>query len=414
MLKFRYKKLYCERVLNNMEEKINLIKSKLTGDIDVDIQFLNSMYNAQNIILEETQATIEAINIVYNELTKEENEVEETEEKETIEENVENAQEQVEDAAQEESQIDDEEKNEIDSMIDNLIENIDKESTEEALKDAEQIIPKIEALSKTSDENVLYCSFSSDFEKLLFTDIFAGEKEVIVTPYANDIIYIIYADLLLKKKRKKAAIDALDRAIYWNYLNREARIKKIDILLSRQEVVKALEVLNNLLNISYTSADIAKCYAKYGEIFSSLRDPKSAYALYRISLSYLDDENVSNIVNEFEQKDSSLKEMSTDAILGIAEDNEITLGPNSNIIKAHRNITNKLIENGALEEAKMMLSNDYSMTRNPEIAELFNQLDQIINSQEQSDKPKEEKETKKKASTTKKKTTTKKATSKEK
>lgn len=398
-----------------MEEKINLIRNKLTGDINVDIHFLNSMYNAQNLILEDTQATIEAINIVYNELTKEE--VNENEEIESKEEVLEDTQEQEEELSQEDNdQISDEEKNEIDSMIDNLIENIDSESTEEALKDAEQIIPKVEALSKTTDENTLYCSFSTDFEKLIFTDIFAGEKEVVVTPYANDIIYIIYADLLLKKKRKKAALDALDRAIYWNYLNREARVKKIDILLSRQEVVKALDVLKNLLNISYTSVDIAECYAKYGEIFSTLKDLKSSYALYRISLSYANNDNISNIINEYEQKDPSLKDMSVDNILSIAEDNEITLGPNPNIIKAHRNITNSLIENGALEEAKLMLSNDYAMTRNPEIADLFNQLEQIINPQEQSQEPEETKETKKKSSTkstTKKKTTTKKATSKE-
>lgn len=399
-----------------MEEKVNLIRNKLTGDINIDIQYLNSMYNAQNLILEDTKATIEAINIVYNELTKEEDENEEIEPKEEI---VNNKQEQVEELAQEDNnKISDEEKNEIDLMIDNLIENIDNESTEDALKGAEQIIPKIEALSKATDENTLYCSFSTDFERLLFTDIFAGEKEVVVTPYANDIIYIIYADLLLKKKRKKAAVDALDRAIYWNYLNREARIKKIDILLSRQEVVKALDVLKNLLNISYTSEDIAECYAKYGEIFNSLKDNRSSYALYRISVSYLNNENILNIIKEYEEKDPSLKEMTVDNILDIAEDNEITLGPNPNIIKAHRNITNKLIENGALEEAKLMLSNDYAMTRNPEIAELFNQLEQLINPQEQqSDEPKEEKETKKKSSTknttTKKKATSKKATSKE-
>lgn len=377
-----------------MEEKINLIRNKLTGDINIDIQLLNSMYSAQNLILEDTQATIEAINIVYNELTNEENEIAE----QVVQEDDNQKSQEVVEKEEEISQIDEEEKSEIDLMIDNLIENIDNESTEEALKDAEQIIPKIEAISKATDDNTLYCSFSTDFERLLFTDIFAGEKEVVVTPYANDIIYIIYADLLLKKKRKKAAIDALDRAIYWNYLNREARIKKIDVLLSRQEVVKALDVLKNLLNISYTSGDIAQCYAKYAEIFSTLKDAKSSYALYRLSLSYLNNEEISKIVKEYEEKDASLKDMSADEIIKIAEDNEITLGPNSNVIRAHRNITNSLIENGALEEAKLMLSNDYSMTRNPEIAELFNQLQQIINPQEQSDEPKEEKQTKKKSS----------------
>lgn len=149
-----------------------------------------------------------------------------------------------------------------------------------------------------------------------------------------------------------------------------------------------------MLNISYTSVDIAECYAKYGEIFSTLKDLKSSYALYRISLSYANNDNISNIINEYEQKDPSLKDMSVDNILSIAEDNEITLGPNPNIIKAHRNITNSLIENGALEEAKLMLSNDYAMTRNPEIADLFNQLEQIINPQEQSQEPEETKETK--------------------
>ena len=163
-----------------MEEKIQLIKNNLTGDFSKDISILDSLFEEQNNIIENANATIEAINIVLKEL-KEEQEKAEKENEEKYEE------------------IQDETSNEIDAMIDELLNHIDQESDDEALKSIEELIPKIENLTK-SDDNVLYCSFKSEFEKILFEKIFAGEKEVRTTPYANDTIYIIYANLLLNKK----------------------------------------------------------------------------------------------------------------------------------------------------------------------------------------------------------------------
>ena len=64
----------------------------------------------------------------------------------------------------------------IDALIAELTSNIDNESDEEALASIEKIIPKIEAISKAEDENVIYCSFSSDFEKMIFENIFGGEE----------------------------------------------------------------------------------------------------------------------------------------------------------------------------------------------------------------------------------------------
>ena len=265
-----------------MEERINLIKKNLTGNYNEDVEYLTTLYSAQSRVLEDTVATIEAINIVLEEITKKQEIAEEKEEttKEKIEEDN-RVEEKAEDVKKElELQEDtrtDEEK-EIDALIAELTSNIDNESDEEALASIEKIIPKIEAISKAEDENVIYCSFSSDFEKMIFENIFGGEKQVKDTPYANDVVYTLYSDLLLKKKKRKAAMDALDRAIYWNFLNREAREKKIDLYYSKQEIVKCLDTIKKLQMISYTAQDIASCYNKYAFIFNSLKDSKSAYA----------------------------------------------------------------------------------------------------------------------------------------
>ncbi len=367
-----------------MEERINLIKEKLTGNLDFDIEYLKSMYEVQNRVLEDVQATIEAIEVVYNELANEteEEQVENTKEDDEEETKAEVKVEVEEDKAEQETQVSAEHA-EIDAMINDLIANVNNESVDEALKNIEQIIPKIEALSKSESDDVIYCSFSSDFEKSIFMDIFAEDKTVIETPYANDVIYVLYADLLTQKKRKRAAMEALDRAIYWNFLNREARINKLDLYLSRQEIVKYLDCLAGLQKISYTAETLADCYNRYAYVLNVLKDTKSAYALYKLSYRYFNDENVANVIAEFEKMEPSYKELTDDEINSIARDNEVVIGPNSNIIKAHRNLTTALVNNGAIEEAKLMLQNDYSMTRNIEIAKLYDQLDQMNNSDEE-------------------------------
>lgn len=367
-----------------MEERINLIKKNLTGNYNEDVEYLTTLYSAQSRVLEDTVATIEAINIVLEEITKKQEIAEEKEEitKEEIEEDN-RVEEKAEDVKKEQELQEDtrtDEEKEIDALIAELTSNIDNESDEEALASIEKIIPKIEAISKAEDENVIYCSFSSDFEKMIFENIFGGEKQVKDTPYANDVVYTLYSDLLLKKKKRKAAMDALDRAIYWNFLNREAREKKIDLYYSKQEIVKCLDTIKKLQMISYTAQDIASCYNKYAFIFNSLKDSKSAYALYRLSYSYYQDENVLKMITQIEETNPTYKDIPADDLINLAKENEVEIGPNANIIRAHRNITTKLIEAGAIQEAKLMIENDYAMTKDEAIAKIYNQLNELDNS----------------------------------
>ena len=375
-----------------MEEKIQVIKKNLTGDYKKDVEFLNSLYDEENKIIEDAKATIEAINIVVQEIENKNNEIKVEDENNT---------EEIEEKTKEEQ--------EIDKMIDELFDHLDNESDEEAIKSIEEIIPKIESLTK-SDDNILYCSFKSELEKVLFTKIFAGEKQVEQTPYANDTIYIIYSDLLLKKKRKTEAMNALDRAIYWNFLSREARERKLDIYLSKKEIVKYLENVKLLQMISYTPQDIADCYNKYGYVFNELKDPKSAYAMYRLSYSYFINENVVKLIEAFEQLDPSLKEMSADDILNLAEDNDVLIGANNKIIKAEREIASDLISNGLIEQAKALLQNDYAMTSDEEIANIYNRLIELDKTNGSEVKEEKKQDNVKKKTTTK--TGTKKTTSK--
>ena len=400
-----------------MEEKIKLIKENLKGNYEEDVSFLNSLYDEENAVIEDAKATIEAINIVLEELNNEK--VENVESVEKAEET-----EQVEDSKQQEDlQTEQPERTaeevEIDGMIDELLGHIDQESDDQAIDSIEKIIPRVEKLTQNNeDDGILYCSFKSEFEKVLFEKIFAGEKQVIATPYANDTIYIIYADLLLKKKRRSAAMDALDRAIYWNFLSRDARERKLQIYYDRKAIVKYLENLKKLQMISYTPEDIADCYNKYAFIFNDLKDTKSAYAMYRLSYDLIEDENVKDIMSKLEEIDPTLKDMTNEQVLKLAEDNEVVVGANSNIINAQRSLATEFIQNGMLEQAKVVLENDYSITRNPEIANVYNQIlvlqesqKDVVEEEKKEEKPKKTTASKKKTTTKKTNSTTKKTTS---
>lgn len=356
-----------------MEDKIKEIKESLSGDLDSDLNFLNSQIEEKNKEIENANLTIEAINEVLNELTKENEEKEQTED------------------------------NELDLMIKSLQDKINNQDDDGALDDIEKIIPKIEALTK-NDDNTLYCSFSNTLEKLIFEKIFAENKKVLDTPYANDTIYIIYADLLKKKKKTIAAMRALDRATYWNFFNREAREKKLDIYLDRKEMTKYLDGVKSLQMISYTPMYLADCYNKYGSVFNLLEDNESSYSMFRISYSFYIDENVKKVIDEFEKAAPQLKNMTADQIMQRAEANEVQVGPNQKIIDATRKITSDFVNQGLIEDAKLMLKNDYLLTGSEETANLYNQILEIQNSsnEEVEKKTKTKRKTTTKAKTTKK------------
>lgn len=348
-----------------MEEILNLIRDNLTGDYESDKGFLDSLQEEENRIIANANATIEAINIVREEV-----------ENKQIEEEIDNVEEVEENEYSEpEEDVRTPEEIEIDNMIDDLFEEIEgKEYSDVSLNKIENIITKVESLTNTSNENEIHCSFSNDIERMIFEKIFAKDKEIVITPYKNDVLYILYADILLSKKRKTAALEAIERAIYWNFLSREAREKKLEILYSKKQIVKYLENLKTLQLISYTPKDLADCYNKYAYIFNELKDQKAAYAMYKLSYYYYPDENVANVIKSFEELEPSYADLTDNELLEHIKENEVIVGPNSKIIKAHRDITKDFLDEGMLDEAQAMLENDYNLTRDAQIAMLYNQL----------------------------------------
>lgn len=384
-----------------MEKILDLIRNNLTGNYDEDVEFLNSLYEEENKIIENANATIEAINIVAQEIEdeKEDNQViDETKEDEVEENSNEESEEEKEELSEEELEARAKQEEEIDGMIDDLFTKMDEENHKDLLPDLENIITKIESLSNTSNEKEIHCSFSNDIERMIFEKIFAGDKKIVVTPYKNDVLYILYADMLLEKKRKTAALDALNRAIYWNFLNREAREKKLEILHSKNQIVKYLENLKVLQQISYTTEDLAHVYNLYAKIFDELKDKKAAYGMYKISNYYYPSEEIEELIYTYEDANPEYKELTDDDIINHLTDNEVQVGPSQKIIKAHREITTEFINEGRFEDAMIMLENDYSLTQDEQIANVYNQIAAVL----EQEREEAEKETKKKTTRKKK------------
>jgi hypothetical protein len=98
------------------------------------------------------------------------------------------------------------------------------------------------------------------------------------------------------------------------------------------------------------------------------------------------------MIDKYEQENPSFKELTSDEIINITLDNEVEIGPNSKILKAHREITTNLIEIGAIEEAKIMLQNDYSMTKDDTIASIYTQLSELYSDNKEENKEDKENE----------------------
>lgn len=352
-----------------MEEKINIIKENLTGNYDEDIKYLSDFAEEKQKQIDDDIDTLDAINSVIKELsnTVSNEEVIEENNEESLGENI--------------DVVDESKKEQIDALIAELTQDIEKGNFDDALRSAESVIAEVEDLSKSNDDNKLYCSFSTEFEKSLFEYIFAGEKEVVATPYSNDVLYTIYSDILASKKRTKAAMDALDRAIYWNFLSRSARSKKIDLYFQKNEIVKCLDAIKKLQAISYTAQDLAECYNKYAYVFESLKDPKSAYALYILSYFYVNSDDVLNEINRLATQNPELADMTFEEVVELAKDNEVNVSPNSKIVSAYRSITRDFIEQQRYDEALLLVQNDYSITRDEELNSVYEQLVELTQAQ---------------------------------
>ena len=366
-----------------MEEKINIIKENLTGNYDEDIKYLSDFAEEKQKQIDDDIDTLDAINSVIKELSNTVSNEEVTEEnnEESLGENI--------------DVVDESKKEQIDALIAELTQDIEKGNFDDALRSAESVIAEVEDLSKSNDDNKLYCSFSTEFEKSLFEYIFAGEKEVVATPYSNDVLYTIYSDILASKKRTKAAMDALDRAIYWNFLSRSARSKKIDLYFQKNEIVKCLDAIKKLQAISYTAQDLAECYNKYAYVFESLKDPKSAYALYILSYFYVNSDDVLNEINRLATQNPELADMTFEEVVELAKDNEVNVRPNSKIVSAYRSITRDFIEQQRYDEALLLVQNDYSITRDEELNSVYEQLVELTHAQNENVEEKAEEAPKK-------------------
>ena len=366
-----------------MEEKINIIKENLTGNYDEDIKYLSDFAEEKQKQIDDDIDTLDAINSVIKELsnTVSNEEVIEENNEESLGENI--------------DVVDESKKEQIDALIAELTQDIEKGNFDDALRSAESVIAEVEDLSKSNDDNKLYCSFSTEFEKSLFEYIFAGEKEVVATPYSNDVLYTVYSDILASKKRTKAAMDALDRAIYWNFLSRSARSKKIDLYFQKNEIVKCLDAIKKLQAISYTAQDLAECYNKYAYVFESLKDPKSAYALYILSYFYVNSDDVLNEINRLATQNPELADMTFEEVVELAKDNEVNVSPNSKIVSAYRSITRDFIEQQRYDEALLLVQNDYSITRDEELNSVYEKLVELTHAQNENVEEKAEEAPKK-------------------
>ena len=150
--------------------------------------------------------------------------------------------------------------------------------------------------------------------------------------------------------------------------------KKIDLYFQRNEIVKCLDAIKKLQSISYTAQDLAECYNKYAYVFESLKDPKSAYALYVVSYYYLNNDDVLAQLNRLAEENPELADMTFEESVKLARDNDVNVNPNTRIISAYRKITRDYINQGSYEDAMILIENDYSITKDEALNEVYDQL----------------------------------------
>lgn len=259
---------------------------------------------------------------------------------------------------------------------------IDAGKLEEAEAASRKLLEDMEEDGMISeDENKQYLNFREHFEKILYDYYFPSLKESTLAVIDYSSIFVDYGNLLFEMNRLDEAEKMLERAIRWNPVNCDVRYEHAEIFKVRNDLEKFFEYTCKALKLAFKVEDLARGYKNLGYYFTAREKYMEAAICYKISIGYdLDIELLDDELQYIEDKSGIvLSEVSVDEVPGIAGKHGFPGLVNEEILDLMLKIGEEAAAEGEYEEALYHFSLLYDLTAGEDVKERFLEIEALNN-----------------------------------
>ena len=197
-------------------------------------------------------------------------------------------------------------------------------------------------------------------------------------------IYFMYGSVLWNLEEFEEAQTAFEKARKWNPVSASITLQYAETLSINGNISgkKCLKLFNEVFKYTFEPKELAYVYRTLGKFFSENELWKEAYICYNTSLKY--DDNSGDAYNELEfiQDESGITEndISFGDEMKFTNNYGISLKPNQKIIKLAVDCGEEAYAEEDFEMAKYFLDIAYNLSPKAEIKNLLDEIEKELNS----------------------------------
>ena len=329
------------------KEIIENIKSKLTGNKTIDVEYLHSelkKYQALNNF----DVAFEIQILLFNYLSKEE--------KEKLNQDANNM------------------LKEHKVKYDQAIEYLNYGDVEKAKKILQELFDVYERVAKIKGTNfydfsevIEYFLYFGDIEKLKLAKIKKVPEPVVHYAYQIASIYLEQDDIL-------NAINYLERALLFNPVCEYVLEELINRLIISNKYDEAFEYIKRSLKYAYTKKQLASGYKSLGIYFKHKKVYDKAIASFAVSNLYIDDISNKISIKEIVDVAGQIKFKDADHIISLFKEEGINYGPSKEVITTFKNFIEYAKINNDKKTLKYVLEIASKLTDDNYFLEQLNKL----------------------------------------
>lgn len=329
------------------KEIIENIKSKLTGNKTIDVDYLHSELKKYQI-LNNFDVAFEIQILLFNYLSKEE--------KEKLNQDANNM------------------LKEHKAKYDQAIEYLNYGEVEKTKKILQELFDVYERVAKIKGTNfydfsevIEYFLFFGDIEKLKLAKIKKVPEPVVHYAYQIASIYLEQDDIL-------NAINYLERALLFNPVCEYVLEELINRLIIINKYDEAFEYIKRSLKYAYTKKQLASGYKALGIYFKHKKVYDKAIASFAVSNLYIDDISNKISIKEIVDVAGQIKFKDADHIISLFKEEGINYGPSKEVITTFKNFIEYAKINNDKKTLKYVLEIASKLTDDNYFLEQLNKL----------------------------------------
>lgn len=333
-----------------VNEILDGIRSKLTGNTDEDIKFLEAeaeVYkNSENV---DGGAVIDGITKIIYEIMPEDK-------KEAVRSQIYVGDKRFDEAYREASMLS------HDGKIN------------ESIEITQQLYDKVMTTFRETEEAKYMC-FRNPLEHQLYLSIYAVNKKLLRSPFDLSKFLLLHAYNLVELKKPAEAVEVLNDAIRFNPVNPEPYFELAECYKVLCEPTKLLNTTKETLTIVTTPYGLSRCYANLGFYCIDKKDYDSAVCFYYESLIYGPHPGVQAELTHIASitRKKIVPPIRTEVAAAFEKYN-LKPGADPDVIALASALAKDAMSKENMEDdARFYLLVVYGLTRNPEVEKILNE-----------------------------------------